>query len=654
LTRLLRKRILAKVYFLFTLVVISSLVFQVSCSTEKEYPNIVIIFADDLGYADLGTYGVVGYQTPHLDRMAEEGMRFTDFHSSTAVCSASRASLLTGCYSERVSIRGALNSSSTIGLNPKEENIASMLKKKGYKTGIFGKWHLGHYEQFLPLQQGFDKFFGLPYSNDMWPVGYDGKPIEEGWKVDYPALRLISGNQRIDTIKNLNDQAKLTTLYTEHAIKFIEENADERFFLYVPHSMPHVPLGVSDKFKGKSEQGLYGDVIMEIDWSVGQIMETLKRKGLDDNTIVIFTSDNGPWLNYGNHAGSAFPLREGKGTMWEGGNRVPCIIKWPSKILANSECNKLTSTIDIFPTIASITGSDLPDVEIDGVDVSSLLYGEVNANPRDEFWYYYDYDLIAVRKNDWKLYFPCTQRSYEGKEPAADGYPGPTWQRKMDYELYNLKNDVEEQNNIIDNHPDIVEKLKILGDSVRVQLGDRLTRTKGKENREPGRIGEKRAKYKKHLGIEKKLLLTYEPSPKYGYGENNIIIDGWKGTLDYNDGNWLGFDAIDFEGLVDLGSVSNIKSISVSFLQNQNSWIFLPKLVDISISSDGKEFETVQTMGEEIIPTHKLDAKEYKQDIGNRDVRYIKITAKNIGECPSWHKGAGDKAWIFVDEISIN
>jgi arylsulfatase len=651
--KLLAKRILTGFYLFVTLVGVSFLIFQVGCSTQEEYPNIVLIFADDLGYADLGTYGASGFETPHLDKMAEEGMRFTDFHSSTAVCSASRASLLTGCYSERVSIRGALGPSSPIGLNPIEENIASLLKKKGYKTAIFGKWHLGHHEQFLPLQQGFDQFIGLPYSNDMWPVGYDGKPSLKGWKENYPILQLISGNEKIDTIKNLEDQAKLTTLYTENAVKFIEENSNERFFLYVPHSMPHVPLGVSDKFKDKSEQGLYGDVIMEIDWSVGQILEALKKNGLEENTIVIFTSDNGPWLNYGNHAGSALPLREGKGTMWEGGNRVPCIIKWPNKISEKSECNNLASTIDIFPTIASITNSELPNTEIDGVDISSLLYGKADSNPRDEFWYYYDYDLIAVRKNDWKLYFPCTQRSYEGKEPGADGYPGETWQRKIDYELYNLKTDISERNNILEKHPDIVEKLKLLGDSVRVKLGDRLTKTKGRENREPGRIGNNRVKFEKHLGVKKNISLKTKPNDKYGYGNNNIIIDGVSGSLDYNDGNWLGFEEKDFEAVIDLGSNTKVTQVSASFLQNQDSWIFSPELVTFAISSDGKKYRKLESLKGNSDPNQKMEAKYFTKELNSQTARFIKVSAKNIRKCPEWHKGAGGKAWIFIDEITV-
>ncbi|MFZ0453234.1 MAG: sulfatase, partial [Ignavibacteriaceae bacterium] len=462
---------------------------------DDELPNIIIIFCDDMGYADIDPFGAKGYTTPNVDKMAKEGMIFTDFHVASAVCSASRAGLLTGCYSERVSIRGALGPSATIGLNPKEENIARLLKKRNYKTAIFGKWHLGHHKQFLPLQQGFDEFFGLPYSNDMWPVGYDGKPLKDSWKSGYPELKLIEGNKPVEAVKDLNDQAQLTTKYTEHAVKFINRNSKNKFFLYFAHSMPHVPIAVSDKFKGKSERGLFGDVIEEIDWSVGEVFKALKENGIDGNTVVVFTSDNGPWLNFGNHAGSAYPLREGKGTMWEGGDRVPCVMRWPAKIPAGTISNKMASTIDLLPTFAKITGEKLPENKIDGVNILPLMYNEESANPRDEFWYYYDYDLIAVRKKDWKLYFPCVQRSYEGMTPGKDGFPGPTWQKKIGYELYNLKDDVEERKDVLAHHPDIVAELKKIGDKARYELGDRLTGIKGKENREPGRIGESRVKF---------------------------------------------------------------------------------------------------------------------------------------------------------------
>ncbi len=454
---------------------------------KDRLPNIVIIYADDLGYGDVGCYGAVGYETPHLDRMAAEGIRFTSFYVSQAVCSASRSSLLTGCYSNRVSIHGALNPSSEVGINSKEETIAELLKEKGYATAVFGKWHLGHHREFLPLQHGFDEYFGLPYSNDMWPVDYDGTPAKEGAKAKYPPPPLIDGNEKVGEILTLKDQDKLTTLYTERAVKFIEKNKGRPFFLYGPHSMPHVPLGVSDKFRGKSKQGMYGDVIMEIDWSVGMILETIKRRGLDKKTLVIFTSDNGPWLNFGNHAGSAGPLREGKGTSWEGGVRVPFIARWPGRIPKGAVCTRMAATIDILPTIAAITGSPLPKNKIDGVNILPLVEGDQNANPRDHYFFYYGSALESVRQGPWKLHFPHKHRSYQGVEPGKDGRAGAYAEGQTGLELYNLENDIGEKFNVADKHPDIVERLQALAEKARAELGDSLTGRTGSEIRPPGR-----------------------------------------------------------------------------------------------------------------------------------------------------------------------
>ena len=337
----------------------SSFLFQ-SCTIRKRLPNFVVIFIDDLGYADVGCFGAKGFETPNLDRMAKEGMRFTSFYVSQAVCSASRASLITGCYPNRVSIFGALNPLAEHGLNQDEETIAEVLKKKGYACSIFGKWHLGHLREFLPLQHGFDEYLGIPYSNDMWPIGYDGKPAPKTQaKGKYPFLPLIDGNEKVAELRTLDDQNMLTSLYTERAVQFIKKNKDRPFFLYLPHTMAHVPLGVSEKFRGKSKQGMYGDVIMEIDWSVGEILKTLKRHNLDDNTLVVFTSDNGPWINFGNHAGSAGPLREGKGSSWEGGVRAPCIMRWAGYIPEDTVCDKMAATMDLLPTFAEIARTPL-------------------------------------------------------------------------------------------------------------------------------------------------------------------------------------------------------------------------------------------------------------------------------------------------------
>ncbi len=462
-------------------------------SQKKKLPNIVLIFTDDQGYGDVSAYGATQYTTPNLNKLAFEGMRFTQFYAAQAVCSASRAALLTGCYPNRISISGALMPWATNGISDQEETMAEMLKKKGYATAIFGKWHLGHHREFLPLQHGFDEYLGVPYSNDMWPVDYDGTPVAANSsrpdKAKYPPLPLIEGNEEIEQINTLDDQATLTTRYTERAVQFIKNHKKEPFFLYLPHSMPHVPLAVSEKFKGISEQGLYGDVIMEIDWSVGEVMKALEKNGLTDNTLVIFTSDNGPWLNFGNHAGSTGGLREGKGTSWEGGQRVPCIMRWPGVISPRSICDKLSSTIDIFPTLAAITDAELPDHKIDGVNIFSLLKGDASANPRTEFYYYYQgYALEAVRRDNWKLVFPHESRSYEGVLPGKDGWPGEYTKLETGLALYDLRRDPGERYDVKDANPEIVDELQQLAEVARKDLGDKLQDRLGENVRAGGLV----------------------------------------------------------------------------------------------------------------------------------------------------------------------
>ncbi|QDT63986.1 sulfatase family protein [Calycomorphotria hydatis] len=451
-------------------------------------PNFVIIFTDDQGYQDVGCFGASDIETPNLDQMAREGMRFTDFYVAQAVCSASRAALMTGCYSKRVSIQGAFGPKNKNGLNPDEITIAEVLKPLGYKTAIYGKWHLGDAEKFLPTNQGFDEYFGLPYSNDMWPYHPNvlHLPMEQRLK-RWPKLPLYENTTIVDDEVTPEDQTHLTTWYTEHAVNFIERNKENPFFLYVPHSMPHVPLYVSDKFKGKSDRGLYGDVIMEIDWSVGQILDSLRKNGLEENTFVVFTSDNGPWLSYGNHAGSALPLREGKGTAWDGGQREPCIMWWPGTIPAGSECHEVTSTIDLLPTIAHLAGTEPPsDRIIDGKDITPLIKGEENAtSPHEVFYFYWQSGLHAVRSGEWKLHFPHAYRSLKG-EPGKDGLPGPYIQRNTDLALFNLSTDVGETTNVADEHPEVVERLKAYAEEARKDLGDALHKRKGENVRPIG------------------------------------------------------------------------------------------------------------------------------------------------------------------------
>lgn len=451
---------------------------------SPERPNVIIIFTDDQGYQDLGSYGSPNIRTPHLDQMASEGVRFTDFYAAQAVCTASRAALLTGCYPNRLGISGALMPDSKIGLNLLETTMAEMLKSNGYNTAVFGKWHLGDSPEFMPLNQGFDEYFGIPYSNDMWPLHPQQGPI-----FNFGPLPLYENETVIDT---LTDQSLLTTQITEHSIDFIERNKSNPFFLYVAHPQPHVPLFVSDKFKGKSERGLYGDVIMEIDWSVGQILATLKANNLDENTIVIFTSDNGPWLSYGDHSGSALPLREGKGTALEGGQREPCIIRYPGQLPAGKVVKAPFMSIDILPTIASLTGSSLPDKPIDGKNAWPLWAGQSAESPQEAYYFYYHQnELHGVRYKQWKMYFPHRYRTLNGRPGGKEGIPvNYEYLTFDDIALYNLEADISETTNVADKHPEVVATIKALADGIRGRLGDRLTDVRGNENREVGRVTE--------------------------------------------------------------------------------------------------------------------------------------------------------------------
>jgi arylsulfatase len=442
-------------------------------------PNIVIVYADDLGYGDLGCYGAKPSVTPRLDQMAQQGVRFTDFYSAQPVCSASRTALLTGCYPNRVGIAGALSPAQKYGLNHREVTLAQLVKQKNYATAIYGKWHLGHHPDFLPATFGFDDYYGLPYSNDMAPYPA-GDPRFES-KKHFPPLPLIEGTKVIATQP---DQSQLTTAYTERAVKFIETHRDRPFFLYVPHTMPHVPLYVSNKFAGKTGLGLYHDVIAEIDWSVGQILDALDRHKLTEKTLVIFSSDNGPWKLYGNHAGAAGPLRESKATVYEGGIRVPCVARWPGKIPANAVIREPAIMMDWFPTIARLTGAKLPDHPIDGRDLWPLLTQPGAAAPHESlFFYYNDNELQAMRSGRWKLFFPHTVNSTEGIELGKDGLPGKNVKRKIETELYDLTDDIGEQKNLVGSHPDIVAALTKQADAMREELGDRLQQKTGKGNR---------------------------------------------------------------------------------------------------------------------------------------------------------------------------
>ena len=449
---------------------------------KRRLPNIVLVFTDDQGYQDVGCFGSPLIKTPHLDSLAAAGMKFTDFYVAQPVCGASRAALLTGCYPNRIGLLGAPDHRATHGIADGEMTLAEVVKQKGYATAMFGKWHLGHRPPFLPTRHGFDEYFGLPYSNDMWPLHPTaGK--------HYPPLPLIEGEK---VVRTNPDQTKLTTWYTERAVKFIEKNADRPFLLYVAHNMPHVPLFVSDKHKGKSRRGLYGDVIEEIDWCVGRILAALKKHALDDDTLVIFTSDNGPWLSYGDHAGCAMPLREGKGTTWDGGVREPTIMRWCGKIPAGSVCREPVMTIDILPTVAKLLGAKLPDHKIDGKDIRPLMFGEKGArSPHEALFFYWGRHLQAVRSGRWKLHFPHGYRTLAGGPGGKGGKPGRYAQAKTELALYDLRADVGETTNLAERHGDVVKRLEALAETCRRDLGDSATRQRGRNLRPPGRIAPK-------------------------------------------------------------------------------------------------------------------------------------------------------------------
>jgi len=456
-----------------------------SCSQQGErqeqaLPNIILVYLDDMGYGDLGRTGALGFTTPHLDQMANEGLFFTHFYAPQAVCSASRAGLLTGCYPNRLGIAWAFDHMSMTGLNPEEMTIASMLKQKDYATAVYGKWHLGHHKEFLPLNHGFDEFYGIPYSNDMWPF-HPGTPDY------YPPLPLIEGDS---VIASNPDQWYFTRDFTHRTIDFIERHREKPFFIYLAHPMPHVPLFVSEDFEGISEQGLYGDVMMELDWSVGTILQTLKDLKLEKNTLVIFTSDNGPWLNYGNHSGSSGGFREGKGTTFEGGQRVPAIFWWPGTIEPGQVCNQLAAGIDVLPTIAELSGAALPEKKNDGVSLMPLLKGDPDANPRMEFLYYYRRNsLQAVRSSNWKLVFEHPGRTYEGFLPGDDGIPGSANENFLfPKALYDLRRDPAEAYNVLEKYPEIAMELEEIAERARIDLGDDIMGVEGKNRREPGRL----------------------------------------------------------------------------------------------------------------------------------------------------------------------
>ena len=467
-------------------------------AAETSTPNVVFILCDDLGYGDLGCYGSKKNKTPNIDRLAAEGTRFTSFYVAQSVCTASRAALMTGSYSNRVSMSGALNHTSPVGLHPNERLLPALFKERGYATGAYGKWHLGHHTPFLPTQRGFDEWYGIPYSTDNGPL----HPVTRG----IPSLPWYQNEKVVELDP---DQTQFTRRLTDRAIAFMEKNRDRPFFVYLPHIMPHVPIFASEKFKGKSANGLYGDVIQELDSSVGEILATLRRLGLDEKTLVVFSSDNGPFLSYGEHSGVAGALREGKLTTFEGGHRTPCIVRWPGHVPAKRVSDDLFSMMDFYVSFAKLIGAKLPETRLDGLDVRPLLFGEKGAKGRNEFWYYSGDELHAVRQGDWKLHVPHEYLTVAA-EPGRGGKPSNYANmkplsieqsgirgiasrhgyrvEKIGLALYNVKDDPGESRDLASAHPEIVAQLQKVAAAARADLGDSLTGVKGANVRPAGDI----------------------------------------------------------------------------------------------------------------------------------------------------------------------
>lgn len=472
-----------------------------AAEVTRRPPNVVLIVADDMGYADLGCQGARGFKTPNLDRLAGEGTRFTSFYVAQAVCTASRAALMTGCYPNRIGLQGALNHTSREGLHEAEWLLPEMFKERGYATAGFGKWHLGTARKFNPVLNGFDEWFGIPYSND-------NSKFHPSLAAEMPPLPLMEGDQVVESDP---DQSQFTRRFTDRAVGFIERNAGRPFFLYLPHVMPHVPIFASGPFKGRSGAGLYGDVMEELDHGVGRILEALKQFKLEENTLVIFMSDNGPFLSYGEHAGSAQPLREGKLTAFEGGVRVPCLVRWKGRVPAGRVSSEPFMAIDWMPTLAGLVGGRPPSLKYDGRSVQELLFGgsvTTEAGQREALFFYSGTELHAVRSGRWKLHFPHSYLTVAA-EPGRGGKPS-NWGRlapqsislsgvegiasrhgyrveKIGLSLFDLSVDPSETLDVAAEHPDVVRRLSELGEVARRDLGDGLRQVKGNGIRPVGR-----------------------------------------------------------------------------------------------------------------------------------------------------------------------
>lgn len=444
-------------------------------------PDVLFVLLDDAGWTDFSCMGGP-HATPHVDALAAEGRRFTQFQTAQAVCSASRAAILTGCYPNRIGMLHALMPEAKIGLADEETTLAESLKSVGYATGVFGKWHLGDKTPFRPLRHGFDAWYGIPYSNDMWAERARTEPAARA----YPPLPIWRDDAVVGTVESMEDQAKLTRDITSAAVSFIKNAADRPYFCFVPYPQPHMPIAASPEHRGKSATGPYGDVMREIDASIGRLLDAVDARGRRNATLVVVTSDNGPWLVYGDHAGTCNGLREGKGTMWEGGSRVPLIVRWPGRVAAGTVATAHLATVDLFPTLTALLGSPRGTLPIDGYDMSPTFLGDAEAPPRPPHVNWYGNDLVSIREGRWKLVFPHTFSSV--KERGKEGRPGKMQAERAERALYDLERDPIESEDVAKKHPDVVARLERVAEAARAALGDALTKRRGTETRPSGRV----------------------------------------------------------------------------------------------------------------------------------------------------------------------
>ncbi|MEO1259595.1 MAG: sulfatase-like hydrolase/transferase [Bacteroidota bacterium] len=591
--------------------------FLLACNHEEKEPrpNIVLFFADDLGYGDLGIYGHPTIRTPHLDALATEGVKFTNFYTGSPACTASRYALLTGRYPAHSGFGWVLNPDSSRGIHPGEITLAEGLKKMGYATAIFGKWHLGTTrKEYLPLQNGFDEYLGLPYSNDMIPP-------------KWPDIPLMTGN---DTLELNPDQTQLTRRYTERAISFIEKNKSGPFFCYLPFAMPHVPLHPGETFAGKSTRGLYGDVIEEIDWSVGAVLKALRKNGLSENTLIFFTSDNGPWIIKDEKGGSSGLLRDGKGSTWEGGMRVPGIAFMEGKTANNKVVQSPASTLDLYTSFLKMGGYEFSEAHhFNGRDIRPLFFDQTNETAPHAYFFYGSNLLHAVRKGPWKLHVRTSSQTgkdyFNGKLPL----------------LFNLNTDPSEQYDVAGRHPGIVKELI-------QEIDNQNSFVKSHTNfyqldREKDKLT--------HLAFGK--VAELRNNPTRNPDQALALTDGLSEAPDAFQ-QLPGWQGNDFETVLDLGGRTEVESIKIGFIQNPRSWIFLPADITFYRSTDGKQFTEVKHFKIEPPKSNTQTQTSYfAQNNLSIKTRYIKIKATNR-PCPEWHTGQGNKCWLFADEVVVD